>query len=170
MSTTAALPLATTLMFHLSHTFKCTAKGTHKTQLYKTIQIRSLWIAKSQCQCVKNMFFNHSQCSRQHSTGHLSTVNSFHWSITALLVNWSATEYGGDHKWSGSASMALPQTMWTSESQQRCYIRNFLLSIMDILLITQSLLRTNLRLTLILSVQSRFVPYRTQTYGILLSS
>ena len=49
MSTTAALAPATSLMFHLSHTFKCTAKGTRKTQPSKTIQIRSLWIARSQC-------------------------------------------------------------------------------------------------------------------------
>ena len=67
----------------------------------------------------KIMFFDHSPCTQQQLKTHLVFVNTLHHGTTGKLVSNRMVTIQEDHRWSGSASTALPQTMRTLESQRR---------------------------------------------------
>ena len=114
VSTTAIpLALATSLGLHCpSYTYKCTVKGAHETSQPSGQKIRSLWSMESALARKNHVLrsltmqpaaFDNSPCPCRHSPPVHHT--------TGRSVSDTIQE---DHRWSGSASTALLQTMRTS--------------------------------------------------------
>ena len=106
---TTALPLAGLGLHCPSYTFRCTVKGAHKTPQPSGQKIRSLWLKESALACkdhhsltMQPAAFDNSPCPCRHSPPVHHT--------TGRSVSDTIQE---DHRWSGSASTALLQTMQT---------------------------------------------------------